>query len=84
VQRASPLPGISARAPLALVIAVIYLLGAVTGGSLLALIARSIKGAKAWPTGASGIRPPRQALLGRADEVICRSDGVVGLSAIAG
>ena len=39
--------GMSARAPLALLTAVIYLLGAVTGGSLLALLGRSIKGAKA-------------------------------------
>jgi uncharacterized integral membrane protein len=39
--------GLSARAPLALLIAVIYLVGAATGGSLLTLLGRSIKGAKA-------------------------------------
>lgn len=44
---------ISAHTPLAFVIAVIYLLGAVTGGSLLALLRRSIVGAKL-----SGPTPP--------------------------
>jgi lipopolysaccharide assembly protein A len=39
--------GLSARAPLALLVAVIYVVGAATGGSLLALLGRSIKGAKA-------------------------------------
>jgi lipopolysaccharide assembly protein A len=37
---------ISAQTPLAFLIAVIYLLGAVTGGSLLALLRRFIAGAK--------------------------------------
>ncbi len=37
---------VSAQTPLALLIAVIYLLGAATGGSLLALLRRSIEGAK--------------------------------------
>ena len=37
---------ISARTPLALLVAIIYLLGAVTGGSLLALLRRSIEGAR--------------------------------------
>jgi uncharacterized integral membrane protein len=41
--------GLSARAPLALVIVVVYLLGAVTGGSLLALLSRSIRGARPRP-----------------------------------
>jgi len=40
---------ISAQAPLALLIAVAYVLGAVTGGSLFALIRRSIAGAKRHP-----------------------------------
>ena len=38
--------GFSARAPLALLIVVIYLLGAVTGGSLLALLRRSYAGSR--------------------------------------
>jgi len=37
--------GMSVRTPLALLVAVIYALGAVTGGSLLALLRRSIEGA---------------------------------------
>jgi lipopolysaccharide assembly protein A len=37
---------ISAQTPLAFLIAVIYLLGAITGGSLLALLRRFIAGAK--------------------------------------
>jgi uncharacterized integral membrane protein len=36
--------GFSARAPLAFLIAVAYLLGAATGGSLLALLRRSVRG----------------------------------------
>ena len=36
---------ISARAPLALLIAIIYLLGMATGGSLLALLRHTIRGA---------------------------------------
>ena len=38
--------GFSARVPLALLAAGIYLLGTVTGGSLLALVRQSIEGAK--------------------------------------
>jgi len=38
--------GFSIRAPLALVAAGIYVLGAITGGSLLALLRRSIEGAR--------------------------------------
>ena len=38
--------GFSARAPLALLIVVIYLLGAATGGSLLALLRRSYEGSR--------------------------------------
>jgi lipopolysaccharide assembly protein A len=38
--------GFSARAPLALMVPVIYLLGAATGGSLLALLRRSYEGSK--------------------------------------
>ncbi|HKA79117.1 MAG TPA: LapA family protein [Xanthobacteraceae bacterium] len=41
--------GLSARAPLALWIAIFYLLGTATGGSLIALVSRSIKGARARP-----------------------------------
>jgi putative membrane protein len=37
--------GFSARAPVAILIAGIYLIGAVTGGSLFALLRRSYKGA---------------------------------------
>jgi putative membrane protein len=37
---------ISANTPLAFLIAIIYLLGAATGGSLLALLRRSIAGAR--------------------------------------
>ena len=37
---------ISIQTPLAFLIAVIYLLGAVTGGSLLALLRRSFEGAR--------------------------------------
>jgi uncharacterized integral membrane protein len=38
--------GVSARVPLALLAAGIYLLGAVTGGSLIALLRQSFEGAK--------------------------------------
>jgi len=38
--------GFSARVPLALLVAGIYLLGTVTGGSLLSLLRQSIEGAK--------------------------------------
>ena len=37
---------ISAQTPVAFLVAVIYLLGAATGGSLLALLRRSIEGAR--------------------------------------
>jgi putative membrane protein len=40
------------RAPLALVTIVVYLLGAVTGGSLFALLRRSYRGAR-WSSDAS-------------------------------
>ena len=38
--------GFSARLPLALVVAIIYVLGMVTGGSLVALLRRSLRGAR--------------------------------------
>jgi lipopolysaccharide assembly protein A len=38
--------GINARVPLALLVAVAYLVGAVTGGSLLALLRRSYEGSR--------------------------------------
>lgn len=38
--------GFSARAPLAVVIPIIYLLGAATGGSLISLLRRSYAGSK--------------------------------------
>jgi len=38
--------GFSARAPLALLTALVYLLGMVTGGSLLALLRRSLQGSR--------------------------------------
>jgi uncharacterized integral membrane protein len=41
---------INAQTPLAFLIAVIYLLGAATGGSLLALLRKSIKGARRCKT----------------------------------
>ena len=45
--------GFSARTPLALLVAVIYLLGTATGGSLLALLRRSVEGARRHTAGAS-------------------------------
>jgi putative membrane protein len=45
--------GASTRAPLALLIAIAYLLGAATGGSLFALLRRSIAGAKRRPVTSS-------------------------------
>ena len=45
--------GLSARTPLALLVVVIYLLGAATGGSLLALLRRSVEGARRREAGAS-------------------------------
>ncbi len=41
--------GFSIRSPLALVAAGIYVLGAITGGSLLALLRRSMEGARPAP-----------------------------------
>ncbi len=41
--------GFSARAPLALLTAIVYVLGAVTGGSLLALLRKSVLGSRARP-----------------------------------
>jgi uncharacterized integral membrane protein len=38
--------GFSVRAPLAVLVAVVYLLGMVTGGSLWSLLRRSIEGSK--------------------------------------
>ena len=38
--------GLSARAPLALLVAVVYVLGMATGGSLWALLLRSFQGSK--------------------------------------
>jgi lipopolysaccharide assembly protein A len=38
--------GFSARAPLAVLVPIVYLLGAATGGSLLALLRRSYEGSK--------------------------------------
>ena len=38
--------GFSARVPMALLVAIIYLLGMVTGGSLLALLRRSFQGSR--------------------------------------
>jgi len=39
--------GLSLRAPLALLAAVAYILGAVTGGSLFALLRKSVQGSRA-------------------------------------
>ena len=39
--------GFGLHAPLAVLVAIVYLLGAVTGGSLLALIRRSVRGSRA-------------------------------------
>jgi lipopolysaccharide assembly protein A len=41
--------GFSARAPLAILTAIIYLLGMATGGSLIALLRRSIAGSRRTP-----------------------------------
>jgi putative membrane protein len=38
--------GFSARAPLALMVGIIYLLGMATGGSLLAVLRRSLEGSR--------------------------------------
>ena len=44
--------GINARVPLALLVAVAYLLGAATGGSLFALLRRSFEGSRRSAMGA--------------------------------
>lgn len=42
--------GFSIRAPLAILTAVVYILGAITGGSLLAALRKSIRATRAsWP-----------------------------------
>lgn len=41
--------GFSVHAPLAILTAIVYLLGAVTGGSLLALLRRSVRASRAGP-----------------------------------
>jgi uncharacterized integral membrane protein len=41
--------GFSARAPLALMVGIIYLLGMATGGSLLTLLRRSFEGSRRRP-----------------------------------
>jgi uncharacterized integral membrane protein len=41
--------GFSARAPLALLVAIVYVLGMATGGSLFALLRRSLRGARRTP-----------------------------------
>ncbi len=39
--------GFSVRAPLAVISALVYLLGAATGGSLIALVRKSVRGSRA-------------------------------------
>jgi putative membrane protein len=41
--------GLSARVPLALLVAIVYVLGMATGGSLFALLRRSLRGARRAP-----------------------------------
>jgi putative membrane protein len=41
--------GFSVRAPLAVLAAIVYVLGAVTGGTLFALLRRSVRASKANP-----------------------------------
>ncbi len=41
--------GFSVRAPLAVLTAVIYILGAVTGGSLYAVLRKSVRGSRSRP-----------------------------------
>ena len=43
--------GFSVRAPLAVLTAVIYILGAVTGGSLYAVLRKSVRGSRSRPVG---------------------------------
>jgi lipopolysaccharide assembly protein A len=40
--------GFSIRAPLAILIVIVYALGAATGGSLFALLRRSVRASRAW------------------------------------
>jgi uncharacterized integral membrane protein len=42
--------GVNARLPLALLVAIIYLLGMATGGSLLALLRRALQGSRLGAT----------------------------------
>ena len=44
--------GFSVRAPLAILAAIVYVLGAVTGGTLFALLRRSVQASKASPPAA--------------------------------
>ena len=44
--------GFSVRAPLAILAAVVYLIGGVTGGSVFALLRRSVRASRASPSGA--------------------------------
>jgi len=41
--------GFSVRAPLAILIVIVYVLGAVTGGSLFALLRKSVRGSRSRP-----------------------------------
>ncbi len=43
--------GFSVRAPLAILAAVVYLVGAATGGSLFALLRTSVRASRAGPSG---------------------------------
>ena len=45
--------GVSIRTPLAVLVALSYLLGTVTGGALVALLRRSYEGARRGPAGTS-------------------------------
>jgi hypothetical protein len=45
--------GFSVRVPLVFLIAVVYLLGAATGSSVLTLLRRSVKGVKSYTTATS-------------------------------
>jgi len=45
--------GFSVRAPLAILTAIVYLVGAVTGGSLFALLRKSVKATRAIRSGTS-------------------------------
>jgi putative membrane protein len=43
--------GFSVRGPLAILTVIVYILGAVTGGSLFALLRKSVQGSRARPVG---------------------------------